>query len=100
MPNRLPSIGDPFDEWSDNIRSALVWLGQADPVETKAIARERDVHRTARLALLQAMFNAYGGEARTASQMIEDAKSGAIRPKGKKNGEISLRVSVRVLRVS
>ena len=85
MPGRLRGIGDPFDEWSDNVRSALVWLGQVDPVTTKAIARERDVHRTARLALLQAIFNAYNGEPRTANRMIEDAKGGIIRPKGKKS---------------
>jgi putative DNA primase/helicase len=78
MPGRLKGIGDPFDEWSDNVRSALVWLGEADPIETKTIARERDVHRTARLALLQAVYNAYGGEPRTAKQMIDDAKAGHL----------------------
>jgi hypothetical protein len=78
MPGRLPGVGDPFDEWSNLVRSALVWLGMADPVETKTIARERDVHRTARLALLQTMFNAYGGEARTAKQMINDAVAGEL----------------------
>jgi putative DNA primase/helicase len=78
MPGKLPSIGDPFDEWSDNVRSPLVWLGMSDPVETKTIARERDVHRIARLALLQTMFNAYGDNARTAKQMINDAKAGEL----------------------
>jgi putative DNA primase/helicase len=78
MPGRLKSIGDPFDEWSDNVRSALVWLGMSDPIETKTIARERDVHRTARLALLQTVFNAYGDEPRTAKQMINDAKSSCL----------------------
>jgi len=45
-------------------------------------ARERDVHRVALMALLQAMFNAYGSELRKASQMIEDAKSGTIKQPG------------------
>jgi hypothetical protein len=78
----VKGIGDPFDEWSDNVRSALVWLGEADPIETKSIARERDVHRTARLALLQAVYNAYGGKPRTAKQMIDDAKAGHLYREG------------------
>jgi hypothetical protein len=68
MPGRLPPIGDPFAEWSDNVRSALVWLGRADPVETMEVARERDIYRQARMALLQALLNAYGSEPRTAAR--------------------------------
>jgi putative DNA primase/helicase len=40
MPGRLPWIGDPFGEWSDLVRSALVWLGYADPVETMEAVRD------------------------------------------------------------
>ena len=42
---RLPGRLDPlasFDQWSDLVRSSLVWLGQADPVNTMEIAREED----------------------------------------------------------
>jgi hypothetical protein len=84
MPGKLQPIGDPFEEWSDNVRSALVWLGYADPVETMNEARERDPNRQARMAMLWAMFNAYGSEARLASQMIKDAIAGVIAQKGKK----------------
>jgi putative DNA primase/helicase len=79
MPNRLPNIGDPFAEWSDNVRSALVWLGYADPVQTMEAVRENDPRRQARMALFQAIFNAYGSEPQIAAKMIDDAKSGTIK---------------------
>ena len=31
-PNQLPQLAS-FGEWSDTVRSALVWLGEADPVD-------------------------------------------------------------------
>ena len=83
MPGKLPRIGDPFAEWSDNVRSALVWLGYSDPVETMNEARKHDPNRQARMVMLRAMFNTYGSEPRTAAQMIGDAKTGSITPPGK-----------------
>jgi hypothetical protein len=44
--------------------------------------RERDPSRQARMALLQAMLNAYGSDRRTAAEMISDAKSGSIGKSG------------------
>ncbi len=40
-PDRLPSIAS-FAEWSDLVRSALVWLGCADPAQSMEAAREDD----------------------------------------------------------
>ena len=31
-----------FNGWSDTVRSALVWLGEADPLETQEVARAED----------------------------------------------------------
>jgi hypothetical protein len=84
MPNRLPISMDPFAEWSDNVRSALVWLGYVDPMQTMEAVRGNDPRRQARLALFQAMFNAYSSEPRTAAKMIEDAKRGVIKKRGQK----------------
>jgi putative DNA primase/helicase len=78
FPGRLPIAMDPFLEWSDNVRSALVWLGYVDPMQTMEKVRENDPRRQARLALFQAMFNAYGSEPKTAAKMIENAKTGSI----------------------
>jgi len=40
-PGLLPRLAS-YEEWSDLIRSALVWLGMADPVETIDTARDED----------------------------------------------------------
>ena len=91
MPGRLASIGDPFAEWSDNVRSALVWLGYADPVETMTITREHDPNRQARMVILRAMFNAYGSAPRTAGEMIADAKAGTLNSGKGKLLEVAVR---------
>jgi putative DNA primase/helicase len=79
-PGLLPGIGDPFSQWSDNVRSPLVWLGKTDPVETMDEARRNDPNRQTRVAMLQAIFNAYHGKPRTAAQMVKDAKAGMLIP--------------------
>ena len=48
-PDRRPGFGDPFQEWSDNVRSALVWLGYADPLDTMTEVRKDDPVRQARV---------------------------------------------------
>ncbi|WP_311276784.1 hypothetical protein [Methylobacterium sp. WCS2018Hpa-22] len=40
-PNQLPRLAS-YEQWSDTVRSALVWLGQADPVATMEATREGD----------------------------------------------------------
>ena len=40
-PNKCDPLGS-FSQWSDNVRSALVWLGQADPLKTMEEARKGD----------------------------------------------------------
>jgi hypothetical protein len=40
-PGRLPRLAS-FEGWSDVVRSALVWLGEEDPIETIELARGED----------------------------------------------------------
>src|SRR6185437_1197503 len=72
-PGRLPRLAS-FEEWSDVVRSALVWLGQPDPVETTETAREDD---TDLLALRQIITNwneVIGDrEAKTVREILEIA---------------------------
>jgi hypothetical protein len=84
-PERQPWIGDPFGQWSDLVRSALVWLGEVDPVATMDAVRESDPARQARAQMWAAICNAYGegvAAARTTGEMVTDAKAGKIKPKG------------------
>jgi hypothetical protein len=88
-PGRLPGIGDPFAGWSDNVRSALVWLGRADPVATMDESRANDPARQTRIAILQAIYSAYRNEPVSAGHMIEDAKAGIIRRKSGERHDLS-----------
>ena len=40
-PERLSRLGS-YEGWSDTVRSALVWLGEADPVSSMNTVREQD----------------------------------------------------------
>jgi putative DNA primase/helicase len=73
-PDLQRGIGDPFQEWNDNVRSALVWCGESDPVDTQIIGQERDIHGQRLRGLLRVVWDFYAGEERTAAQMIDDAK--------------------------
>lgn len=52
-PNRCRTLPS-FERWSDLVRSALVWLGVADPCSSMEMARAEDPIRAARAAVFQA----------------------------------------------
>lgn len=52
-PGRLPPLAS-YDHWSDIVRSALVWLGCADPVDSMVETRSIDPVRAARAAIFAA----------------------------------------------
>lgn len=58
-PEPAPRLAS-FEGWSDTVRSALIWLGRADPVETMVAAREEDPERAALAALLAGWCDAFG----------------------------------------
>lgn len=64
-----------FEDWSRVVRSALVWLGQADPVETMEQARADDPETTALRSLLRAWRNEFTGEFMTTGRAIERSKA-------------------------
>jgi hypothetical protein len=75
----LPAFGS-FDEWSGIVRSAIVWAGFPDPVETaKAIQEGEDTDR-AELASLIALFKyvTRPGEEITAREFAHRAKGDPI----------------------
>jgi putative DNA primase/helicase len=80
-PGRPKQIGDPFAEWSDLVRGALMWLGRVDPVLSMEAARAGDPWRQATAALFAAIGNAYGfgpEVAQPVADMIQDAEWGGI----------------------
>lgn len=76
-----PEVASPpmnsFEGWSDNVRSALVWLGCADPVETVNVARAEDPELQSLTEFMDAFKEAFGvgkGEARTIAQVIASSE--------------------------
>jgi putative DNA primase/helicase len=75
QPNKLPPLAS-FEAWSDTVRSALAWLGQADPVETMKRVIDEDPDHQARVEFCRA-WAALGGPARTIDQLIEAGEAKA-----------------------
>ena len=73
-PGKLPALAS-YARWSDLVRSALVWLGEADRVETIAKSRESDPVLTTLRTVLAAWRDAFGDEAR-GSQQVAAALAG------------------------
>jgi putative DNA primase/helicase len=69
-----------FEGWSDTVRSALIWLGKADPVDSMELQRDLDPSRIERSAMLTAWADAIGvGDDKrlTLAKVIEVAKGHA-----------------------
>jgi putative DNA primase/helicase len=69
-----PPQADPlgsYEDWSDLIRSALIWLGEADPVETMERARETDPRLDEKRAVMAAWAAVIGQEKITARKVSE-----------------------------
>ena len=59
QPGLLPRLAS-FEGWSDTVRSALIWLGKADAIETMAGTRAEDPQRVALSDLLHAWADNHG----------------------------------------
>lgn len=68
-PGRLQPLAS-FEDWSGLVRSALVWLGKADPIETMESARAEDPITSGLRALYAAWHGAAGGKALSAGEVV------------------------------
>ena len=73
-PDRLPALPS-YDAWSDTVRSALVWLGMSDPVESQVSLRGEDPIRLATTAVFEAWEKELGIKPRgfQTAELIEAA---------------------------
>ena len=69
-PGRLRALAS-FEDWSDLVRSALVWLGHADPCASMEEAREDDPELTELREVMVAWHDAFASEPRTIRRAIE-----------------------------
>ena len=66
-PGLLPQLAS-YGEWSDTVRSALVWLGEADPVKSQDKSHAEDPETNALLTMLNEWIALFGtGEANAAA---------------------------------
>lgn len=74
-PGMLPKLAS-FEEWSDLVRSPLVWLGRADPVDTTEQAREDDPDLIPlRNFVISWPTDQFGTASKTVKEMIDLANS-------------------------
>ena len=73
--NNLANRVTSFEGWSDTVRSALIWLGKADPIQAMLVARNEDPEQLRLLNLLTAWVAEIGFDeekAITLSRLIID----------------------------
>jgi putative DNA primase/helicase len=76
-PSLLPPLAS-FEDWSRLVRSPLVWLGCADPVDTMEAARADDPSRSSLRAVIAAWRSTIGADKQmTATELKDRACSGA-----------------------
>ncbi|MBF0140802.1 MAG: hypothetical protein HQL74_11050 [Magnetococcales bacterium] len=63
-----------FEQWSDLVRSALVWLGQPDPVATRQSVEDSDPVREQLLTLYVAWYDLFQSREITVAQLVDKAK--------------------------
>jgi hypothetical protein len=75
----IPNWGG-FEEWSDWVRSALVWLGMADPAAGRRRLEELDPVRRTLVALLTSWHETFGARVLTAGEAVKEALNGQSSP--------------------
>lgn len=67
---KLPAFGR-FEQWSRDIRSALVWAGLPDPVATRALVDSTNPERDSTLAVFSEWHRVTGGQPATIKQILD-----------------------------
>jgi len=68
-----------FDDWSASIREPLVWLGLADPCETRTVVLTDDPDREESLAALRALHMEFEDDEFTTKRIMRHCNSGTLR---------------------
>jgi putative DNA primase/helicase len=68
QPDKQPSLAS-YTAWSDMVRSALVWAGCGDPVETMRAIRDSDPVLTTLRTVLECWRDVFHSESKTAAEV-------------------------------
>jgi hypothetical protein len=90
-PDRKPPL-ESYEQWSDLVRSALCWLGYADPIDTMERARSADPIREDRVAVYMAWRDELGIEATYIAHEIAEL---AVETAGADGGFVDRRPNLR-----
>jgi hypothetical protein len=83
-PNRAPKLAS-FEEWSDNVRSALMWLGKQDPAASMEAARANDPQRAELADMINIWLKGLGigyDHRTTLSSLIDEAEKSMLNSRG------------------
>jgi putative DNA primase/helicase len=80
QPGRIKPTVASFPDWSNTVRSALVWLKQPDPVETMEKAREDDPELTELRQVIGAWHHHFGDAPSTARSVADHAFGSDLEP--------------------
>lgn len=70
----IPQLAS-FEGWSNMVRSPLIWLDRADPVQTMDNARKEDPTLQTMATVFMAMYDSFGITKKTAAEIIKNAGS-------------------------
>ena len=70
-PKDFPSLGS-FNEWSDLVRGALIWLNFPDIIESQTRLEDEDPVKNAFASVLEAWYDIYSSNERTIGNIFED----------------------------
>ena len=73
-PSRPRPLGS-FRQWSDTVRAALIWLGQADPVDSIELSRAEDPEVALLLELVQAWSDVTATGRHTVRALVDLAEA-------------------------
>ena len=73
-PGRLPKFGS-FEEWSADVPSALVWLGERNPVDTVELVRSKDPNIKGTVRLFAVLSAHLGKRELSVKDLVGEAKS-------------------------
>lgn len=65
-----------YEEWSDLVRSSLLWLGEPDPCESRHVIEEDDPDREDLYSLLLAWYKAFGSDKKTTNEVRKFVEEG------------------------
>jgi hypothetical protein len=86
QPSKLPALAS-YEAWSDTVRSALCWLGCADPVLSMEQSKAEDPESEALLTTMWAWRNAFGigpVNAKALRDVINFCDENRLQPNGSK----------------